>query len=581
MEITTYASANDGPTLPALKATLVYPTGKTNLPVLICLHGYHDNVAGLDGPVVSNLDRWARLGYFIIAPEMRGNNGSGGTWDDGGREIQDIYDAYQYVVTNYSASIVANRVSVLGFSGGGGYGYLLACRYPDLFQSVTSFFGISDWGTDPTYGWYQEQSDRRAGLETAIGGTPGAKPDEYASRYSKSVVAINHQGLLSMFHDADDSIVLVDQSQRVLAEYVSLGRGDHFYSETNSGSTYRWTHGYPNDSLNNLNHAEPFWKNGPKTRPIKTIATSGTLKVLGMLKTKLFTVYMNDGSYLNSGRSRFGTLVYDTVGNSYQVTNNSANYAVVSIYVNSTGFVATGVLSAGETFTFTPASIAYQGSTPVMWFNAASKKLLLSATVTAIADVTGGPQYQGYALSYDTGSDRPAYLATDLNSLPAIQFNLNGLIGAIRNDLLGIPKFTFISVGTGAVIRQRKDSTHMMQFTALSGGSDYTAFYNGSPNYGDNIDSAIYKVRKVIYDGTLTGNDNRLKKWIDKVSKNPLPDFVGTIPALTDNSSGSTFGIGSDLDGGFVNGKYAEFMIFTSVVSGTAQEDALKTKYAI
>jgi len=573
----TTPSINDPANTIAMK--LVYPTGTTNLPVKVVLSGWHDTIASLD--TEPNTTRWARLGYFILAVDVRGNGSSTGTWDDAGRTTMDVYDAIQYVITNHSDKIAANRFSLLGFSGGGGLSLLLACRYPDLFQDVTDFFGISDWGSDATYGWHQQEVSRQASLEAAIGGTPAAKPDEYASRYSKSAIATNYMGFLSMFHDDEDTSVHVDHSQRVAAMYVSAGRTDYQYIETNSGSVNRASHAYPL-AANQLHNFEPLWKNNGKTKAIQTIATSGTLKVLGMLKTKRFTVYMNDGSYLNSGRSRFGTLVYNTLTNSYQVTNDSSLYAVVSI-VTSDGLVATGVLDAGETYTFTPVTIVVDGNTPIVWFDAASKKLLSASDVTVITDKTGGPQYQGYSWTFITA--RPALLSTDINSLPAIEYILGsseGMTGLRRPDLQGIGAFTFIDVSTGTIIDHGFSATAQTQFTVLSAGTTYFyAINNGGAANGSDAGTNTYLVRSVIFDGSQGTNATRLVRRENKVAQSV--SFSGTIPATTESNAASIFGIGKrSYSANYFTGKIAEFMIFNSVLADVGdKEDILKTKYAI
>jgi pimeloyl-ACP methyl ester carboxylesterase len=569
----TYASTND-PSLTALKATIVYPTGATNLPVLICGHGYHETVSDMN-TADNNLTRWARLGYLVLACEGRGNNGSSGGQDDAGRETMDVYDGLQYVITNHSDKIALGRYSLLGFSGGGASSLLLATRYPDLFQSVTDFFGISDWEA-----WYNQEPARQASLASAIGGTPVALPDEYDSRKAVDGIAVNFMGFLSMFHDEDDASVEVSHSRNVQTAYINAGRTDYYYNESNSGSAYRWTHAYPLSS-NDLNEAEALWKNRPKTTAIQTIATSGTLKILGMLVTKRFTVYMNDGSYLNSGRSRFGTLVYNTVTNSYQVTNEGANYAVVSI-VTSSGLVATGVLDAGETYSFTPVTIAVDGDTPILWIDAASKKLLSGSDVSVITDRTGGPQYQGYSLTYVT--NRPELLSTDINSLPAIDFlstNSEGFSGLRRPDLQGIGAFTCIEVSTGTIIDHGAGATNQTQFAVLSGGNYFYAVSNAGAASGSDGGAATYLVRSLIFDGSQSGNAARLVRRENKAAQSV--SFTGTIPATTESHASSVFGIGKrSYSATYFSGKLAEIQIFSSALADVGdKEDILKTKYGI
>lgn len=576
-----YSSSTD-PAITTLKATVVYPTSGTNLPVKLVIHGYHETAADVDNGANANFTRWARLGYLVVGVEMRGSNGSSGSFDDGGREVMDCYDALQYAITTYSAIISLNRYSVLGFSHGGAITYLLACRYPDLFQDVTVFFGISDHGVDATFGWYQQEPGRQATLSTAIGGTPAAVPDNYGARYSKSAIATNYMGFISIFHDDQDTSVDVSHSRRVVDEYDSALRTDYYYNESTTSSLDRWLHQYPSAS-NDIHDAEPLWKTNAKTKPVNTVPASGTLKILGLINTKSFIVNMNDGDFLNAGRSRFGTLVYNMANNTFEVTNDSDNYAVVSIYRKDNGHVATGVLAAAETYVFTPTTIVVDGDTPIMWFDAGSKVLLSGSDITAITDKTGGPQYQGYALTH-TGN-RPALLSTDINSLPALEFvsaSTEGLVGGRRRDLQNIGAFTFISVGTGTIIDHGQSSSVQTQFDVLSGGTTYFyAINNGSAANGSDAGTATYLVRSTIFDGSQGTNATRLVRRENKIAQ--TVSFSGTIPATTENNSASVFGIGKrSYSANFFGGKSAEFMIFNSALADVGdKEDILKAKYVI
>ena len=340
-----------------IKITIAYPTAGTNLPMLVFAAGYHDAVSSFDADVsIENTNRITRLGYFLLKVDTRGGGTATGTFDDGGREAHDIYDAIRYVQTNYSSILALNKISYFGYSRGGGMGLLMASRYPDLLQSVTDYFGISNWGGDATYGWYEQEPSRQSSLSTAIGGTPAAKPDEYKARWSKSAVAQNFTGFISIYHDVDDSQVQVDHSQQVVSAFTALSKTNYYYSETNSGSTYRWVHGYP-ATANNLIQSESTWLTGPNQRAKmykpKVIPSSGTLNVIGAVYTKLFSVVLNDGTSTNGERSRIATLVYNVQSNSYEVTNTSS-LSLTAIVTLPSGETASQSISAGDTATLNP-----------------------------------------------------------------------------------------------------------------------------------------------------------------------------------------------------------------------------------
>lgn len=578
-QILTYSSSID-PSVSTLRIrTFQVTTPSTLLPVIIVGHGYEQTAEDIGD---DNLRRFARYGYLVLAPELRGSAGSGGnsgSIDAAGREVYDVYDGYVYALSQF-VNAHPDRVSVVGFSGGGGTGLNLVTRFPDLFQVMVDYFGISDYGSDTTYGWYQQAAARQASLQTAIGGTPAAKPDEYAARYAKRDIASNFTGYLFMFHDDQDASVDVSHSQRVRDEYVSAGRTDYTYIQTTTGSNPRADHEYPSGS-NTLEGFEAYWKLKPKTQAVQTVPTSGTLEINGRLKTKRFHIQMTDANYLNAGRSRIGTVVYDTVANTYSITNNSTLYAVVTVLLPD-GRVATAVLDASETFVLTPVTIVVDGDTPVVWLDAASKKLLSVADVTVISDKTGGPQCQGYSFQFITA--RPALLATDINSLPAIDFNAigtEGLVGIRHPSLQGLGAFTFISVNTGAIVDHGFSANAQTQFETLVVATNFSAVNNGSAANGSDAQIASYLVRTTIFDGSGGSNATRLIRRENKVAQ--ALTFSGTIPAATESNASSVFGIGKrSYSANYFGGKIAEFMIFNSVLADVGdKEDILKAKYAI
>lgn len=578
--IHTYSSTIDTD-LTTLKARYYYPTGATNLPCLLVIHGYEQTAVDLGE---DNLRRFARYGYFVIAVEMRGSTGSGGnpgSRDAGGRQTYDIYDAYISCKATFS-EINADRVSIVGFSGGGGCALSFAARFPDLAQVCVDYFGISDYGYDATFGWYNQAPARQVTLQNYVGGTPLTKPDEYLARYAKNAIARNFQGYLYMFHSTGDGSVDVTQSQRVEAEYIARGRSDYFYSEDD-----KWVHGYPSGS-NDLEDAEVFWKSKPKTQPIVSVPTTGTMKVNSLLKTKRFTVWLNDGNYLNAGRSRVADLNYDTDANEYTITptidETTNGYLVATVYVEDTGYVGVAVINDGVATTIEPSSIVVDGNTPIMWFDAAVGVLNDgSGNAKVWADKTGGPLRQGYALRLPaSGSNLPAILSSDINSLPAIEFvtaNTEGLEGERRRDWQGISGYTLTTVTTGAYIGQASGAnSHQQQ--AISGASYFLVNANGGAGFGSYAGTAVYLVRSTIFDGSQPDNATRLVGRENKVAK--TLSFTGTIQATTENTA-AIFRMGRRAyDPTHLGGKIAEVLLFATPLADVGdKEDILKSKYGL
>jgi dienelactone hydrolase len=572
-----YASTID-PGNTNLNARYYFPTGATNLPMLTFVHGYEQEAVDIGEEA---LRRIARYGYFVVAPEMRGSTGSGGnsgTRDASGREKQDVFDAEESIKANFADNLADGRQGIAGMSGGGIIAWNMLQAYPDRYTAGIIYFGISDYGE-----WYDEEAARQASLQSYIGGTPVTRPDEYNTRNARLRIS-NIMCHVSFCHDTEDTSVDVSHSQAMRDLYNAADRTDYYYNESNTESEFRWLHTSLDDTPD-LAEFETFWKNRPKQGTINTVPASGTLLIPGRLHTKRFQIWMNDGNMNNAGRSRYGTVVYDSIANTYEVTNDSAGDAVVTVLTES-GLVGVAPIAAGDTVVIEPLSIAIDGVTPFVWFEGVSGTLNDGSGNCEIwCDKTGGPQYQGYALRVAASSNLPAILATDLNSLAAIEFdsaNSEGIAGERRRDLQGISQFTCIEVSTGTIIDHGQGANNQTQFTVLSAGTTYFyAVSNGSAANGSDAGNNSYLVRTLIYDGSQSTNALRLIRRENKVAQ--TVSFSGTIPATTESNASSVFGMGKrSYSANYFSGKVAEFIIFPGVLSNVGNiEDILKAKYNI
>jgi pimeloyl-ACP methyl ester carboxylesterase len=288
----------------SLSADVVYPSA-INLPILVVMHGY----TGLASDFTIDMRRRWCTSYgnvFCIFPQMRGRGTSEGTRDSGGREIQDIVDAVDYVIAHYGTRVDPNQIHIVGYSGGGGNALSCVARYPDKFNSVASFFGISDYGYDGTDGWYQNVAAFQAQLVTDIGGTPVAVPDNYHSRASVLALTNYSGGALHLFHDALDATVNVAQSQRVAAAFTAAGLTNCTYRESTTGGSPRWYHGLPVVGASLIEGETDFMPViAGKSQPEWIISSGGALNVAGWLDTKRFSLWLGDGTV------EFGTVIYD------------------------------------------------------------------------------------------------------------------------------------------------------------------------------------------------------------------------------------------------------------------------------
>lgn len=322
-------------------------------PIVILVHGFNQSATDFTD---ATLQRFRDYGFFVAAVGMRGRNSASGSQDASGREIYDIYDAYNYIITTYPKNVNRNRKILIGYSGGGGNTLAFISRFPDFLCLAVDFFGISDYGY--ATGYYQETPAQQATLETWIGGTPAVKPNEYKAR-QHAWSASNHKGKLRMYHDDADTNVLVAHSRELEAQLIADGFTNYVYSESNSGSTDRWIHGLPNSGATGQENiaAETDFSGEPTTLPLPESAAAGTLKINGGVHTSLFRIWLGNGTATNDTQNRRATLTYNYDSNSYTVTPSidaPETDMTVEIEILSgvhIGKTASGTISTETTFT--------------------------------------------------------------------------------------------------------------------------------------------------------------------------------------------------------------------------------------
>ncbi len=110
------------------------PTGDGDQPLLVILHSWS---AGYTQHAGIPYAMWAQEnGWAVIAPDFRGRNDNPSAV---GSElaVQDAADAIDYAVAQ--AGVDADRVYVVGYSGGGMMALLLAGRHPDKVTAVSAW----------------------------------------------------------------------------------------------------------------------------------------------------------------------------------------------------------------------------------------------------------------------------------------------------------------------------------------------------------------------------------------------------------------------------------------------------------
>lgn len=129
-------------TLNNLLVRTAYAKDATDLPIVLILHGWDGQTAAYG----EMMDRLAQGGLFVGAVGMRGRDGADGARDASGREIYDIYDALQTIRSQYAARVSPTLAAICGWSGGGGNALAAACKFPDTWNVVIDYFGMSDYG---------------------------------------------------------------------------------------------------------------------------------------------------------------------------------------------------------------------------------------------------------------------------------------------------------------------------------------------------------------------------------------------------------------------------------------------------
>ncbi len=346
-----FPSTIDGGTITNLYGKFNYTYG-TARPLLVAMMGWDQSPTDF---LTDSYDRLMGYGFNVLCVGMRGRESASGSRDANGREMWDIYDAINYTKLAYGEYITEADPIIVGWSGGGGNVLGMLCKFPDLFKAGISNYGISDYGYDATFGWWAQETTRRAGLQTSIGDTPTNVPNEYKSRDSVLAIGNNLKAYLYMFHDTDDADVHADHSTRISAALISAGKSaptDYYIDVTDSLDSPRWIHATPNAGADIIN-AETVWETAAKAKTNSGLGTSGTLTVLGFVKTHLFELWLGNGTSAQNGKNRVATLAYNFGTNSYTITPllDSPATDMTYSFTDVQGRVSSGTISAATPFT--------------------------------------------------------------------------------------------------------------------------------------------------------------------------------------------------------------------------------------
>ncbi len=211
------------------------------LPVLIFCRGG----IGRYGRVKMNwIEEFASYGYIVFAPSYRGNEGSEGRDEFGGKDKEEVLTAYR-IVSNLPF-VNQKNISILGFSRGAINATLTAINTIDI-KALILWSGVADLSDT-----FQERVDLQKMLKRVIGSTPTRKKELYDARSPVKMVKHIHCPVL-LIHGTDDNQVRFSHSEKMYSSLllqknqVSLhsykGYGHHFPIQIHQLAVrkmYRW-----------------------------------------------------------------------------------------------------------------------------------------------------------------------------------------------------------------------------------------------------------------------------------------------------------------------------------------------------
>ncbi len=208
-----------------------HPGRSGKVPLVVGLHTWsHDRF----NQVENMLPLCRERGWALLLPEFRGPNLS---TNPRARQAcaslyarQDIFDALDMVINE--RAIDAERIFLLGGSGGGHMALMVAGNAPLRWKGVSAWVPITDLAA-----WHEENSDYAPHVAACVGGKPGSDAGvdrEYRERsplfLAEELSAVN----LSLHHGRHDPIVHYRQSWELARELEKQG-AERFYFEIFDG----------------------------------------------------------------------------------------------------------------------------------------------------------------------------------------------------------------------------------------------------------------------------------------------------------------------------------------------------------
>jgi pimeloyl-ACP methyl ester carboxylesterase len=298
-------------------AMVAFPeiTDDKKLPLMIVQHGYLGNRS----LVSYSAKRMAQRGYMCLCLDMRGWLNSG-KHDDGGIEIMDIYDGIEALKKEkYGKHVDFSRISMIGYSNGGGNTFFAAARFPFLFRNCMALFGIPNYGQ-----WITLNNAFRKKVIEAVGGTPEELPDKYMCRNATLAAGNARQTRFHIAYDEAEKLCPIVMDTDYVNAAIKAGNQNVFIHVSKITDKNRWIHGYNTEKKPHLSAIEDlFLADIEQNKAIPQMPEQGKLTVLGFVITPKFRCFLGKGD--------------DAVAEiSYKISENQAEFQLKALSSDST-----------------------------------------------------------------------------------------------------------------------------------------------------------------------------------------------------------------------------------------------------
>lgn len=217
---------------------LFLPEGTGAGPAVIFNHG---GVSGVSADMKRRSVDLARLGYVVLTPSYRGEDGSEGVVEVAAGEVDDVLAAAE--ILSRHPRVDASRIAVTGSSHGALISVLAAAREPDRFRCVVEACGVMD-----VVAWYrylvENDFDVSDSLSVAVyGHGPEDKPEAFRIRSAVRVAdrirvpVLIQQGRADRIVPPEQARVFAQalrdagHDDVVLREYPLLGHAFWFWND--------------------------------------------------------------------------------------------------------------------------------------------------------------------------------------------------------------------------------------------------------------------------------------------------------------------------------------------------------------